>query len=64
MSSEHNDWRTRKRDWAVVIAILVLAASVSLVTGDAGWIIVISATYVAVFAFSFVRYRFGRRRSS
>lgn len=64
MSAERSDWKTRKRDWAIVVAILVLAASASIVTGDAGWIIVISATYIAVFAFSGVRYRSRRRRSS
>jgi hypothetical protein len=49
-------WPTRGRDWAIAIAIPFVALTVSLLTGDMNWVLIIGATYVAVILFYGVRY--------
>jgi uncharacterized membrane protein YjjP (DUF1212 family) len=49
-------WPTRRRDWAIAIAIPFVALAVSLLTGDRNWLLVIGATYVAVILFYLLRY--------
>lgn len=44
-------WTTRGRDWGIAIAIPFVALTVSLITGDMNWVLIIGATYVAVILF-------------